>query len=417
MSIKFRAISTLVLLLTTTCVFAENWPAWRGADGKGISQETSLPQKWSATQNIRWKVSLPDIGNSTPVIWNDHVFLTQALDGGKRRALIAFDRKSGKQLWQREVLCDVAETSHKQNPPCSSSAVTDGKSVFAHFASGGVVAYDFSGNQLWHKKFGPVLHRWGNGGSPVIYKNTLIVMQGPGQPTFLAALDKQNGNIVWKSDEVSINSPIFGSWSTPVLLNVGDHDELILPLPGEKIASTGWIKGYNPATGKMLWQCDGLGNEIYTMPIVGPNNKFVVGVSGHKGPIMAVKTGGTGDVTATHRMWRTTEKMPQRIGSGVYHDGHIYLSDANGIAECLDAQTGSVVWKERLGGNLWGSVLLADGKLHVSNLEGDTFVIAASPKYKLIAKNSLAEPIYSAIAVSQGNLFVRTHQHLYCIGE
>jgi outer membrane protein assembly factor BamB len=330
---------------------------------------------------------------------------------------MAFDRKTGRQLWQREVACDVDETSNRQNPPCSSSPVTDGKAVYAHFASGGVVAYDFSGNRLWHRDLGPVLHKWGNGGSPLIYKGFLIVYQGPGEPTFLTALDRRTGKTVWKSDEVGINSPIFGSWSTPVVIRVGRHDELILPLPGGSIGGTGWFKAYDPNNGKMLWRADGLGNEVYAMPIGAPGGEFVVGISGHKGPTMAVRTGGVGDVTISHRLWRTKTKTQQRIGSGIIHGGRLYISNATGILDCLVARTGERVWRKRLGGNLWGSILLADGKLYVSNLEGDTFVVRAGPKFQLIAKNSIGEPTYAALAVSQGELFLRTYQHLYCIGQ
>jgi outer membrane protein assembly factor BamB len=410
-----RFVACLVFLVAAlSFAWAGNWPAWRGPQANGVSDEKGLPLTWSPTQNIRWKAPLPGPGNSTPIIWGDRVFLTQALDGGKRRALIAFDRRTGQKLWQQEVPCEVAETTHRQNPPCSGSPITDGEAVYAHFASGGVLACDFAGKKLWHRDFGPVLHKWGNGSSPVLYKDLLIVFQGPGEPTFLTALDKRTGRTVWKVDETAINSPIFGSWSTPVIVKVGDHDELIMPLPGDKIGGDGLFKGYDPATGKELWRCTGLGTEVYAMPIVSAKNDLVVGISGHNGPTAAVKLGGKGDVTATHLLWRNT-KNPQRVGSGVLHGDHLYLADADGFAECLEAKTGKQVWKERLGGTLWGSLLLAEGRLYVSNLEGKTFVLAASPEFKLLATNDLAEPIYAAPAVAEGELFLRTYQNLYCI--
>lgn len=415
---KTLILCSLILAHSTTGTsFADNWPAWRGADGRGISAERDLPEHWSAEKNIVWKAPLPDVGNSTPIIWGNHVFITQALEKGQRRAVVAFDRKTGKKLWQQDVECAVEETSHRQNPPCSSSPVTDGNAVYAHFASAGVVAYDFDGKLLWQRKFGSVLHRWGNGGSPIIYKDSLIVFQGPGEPTFLTALDRKNGQTLWKVNEVGINSPIFGSWSTPVVVRVDDHDELILPLPGAKIGSIGWFKGYNPENGKTLWQCDGMGNEVYAMPIVGGDGEYVVGISGHNAATMAVRTGGSGDVTKSHRLWTTEMKTPQRIGSGIIQDDRLYISNANGILDCVEARTGKPIWRERLGGNLWGSILLADGKLHVSNLEGDTYIVGTGPEFKLIAKNSLGEPLYAAPAVSQGQFFLRTWKNLYCIGQ
>jgi outer membrane protein assembly factor BamB len=396
-------------------VMADNWPAWRGADGTGISRETGLPVQWSTTQNIRWKVPLPEPCNSTPIVWEDRVFLTQGLNGGKRRALIALDRNTGETLWQQEVTCDIEETTHRQNPPCSSSPITDGKFVYANFASGGILACTLDGKRVWHRDLGPVLSRWGNGGSPVLHGHLLIVFHGPGTPSILYGLDRESGRTVWSSEETAINSPVFGSWSTPVVVRVGDHDELIMPLPGGNVGGPGWFKGYDPATGKVFWQIEGLGNEIYAMPIVGAGGRVIVGVSGHNGPVVAIKPGGSGNVTGTHRLWRIDARNPQRVGSGVIHEGHLFLADATGILQCLKVDTGEPVFQERLGGNLWGSILLAEGRLYLSNLEGDTFVVRASPKFELLATNSIGEPTYAALAVSAGHFFLRTHGHLYCI--
>ena len=397
--------------------WADNWPAWRGPHGTGTYTGPSLPLTWRTKQNVRWKVPLPGPGNSTPIVWAEHVFLTQALEGGKRRAVIAFRRSDGKKLWQREVPCAVAETTHPQNPPCSASPVTDGTAVYAAFASAGVVAYDFQGKRLWHRDLGPVLHKWGNGSSPVLYKDLLIIFHGPGEPALLTALEKHTGKTVWKVDQTAINSPIFGSWSTPVIVRVGGHDELIMPLPGERIGGDGEFRAYDPATGKELWRCKGLGNEVYAMPAVSAAGDMVVGISGHNGPLLAVRPGGRGDVTATHRLWRVGGKNPQRIGAGVLHEGRLYLADAPGFVECLDARTGKIVWKEPVGGNLWGSMLLAGGRLYVTSLEGATFVLASGPKFRLLARNEIGEATYAAPAVARGELLLRTYHHLYCIAQ
>jgi outer membrane protein assembly factor BamB len=294
--------------------------------------------------------------------------------------------------------------------------VTDGTAVYAHFASAGILACDLAGRKLWHRDLGPVLHKFGNGSSPVLYKDLLLVYQGPGEPTFLTALDKRTGKTVWTKQETGINDQNFGSWSTPFVLRVGDQDELIMPLPGDRVGDAGLFKAYDPATGAELWRCAGLGNEVYAMPVVSATGDLIVGISGFQGPTMAVRPGGRGDVTATHRVWRTA-KNPQRIGSGVLHEGYLYLADADGFLECLEAGTGKNVWKERLGGNLWGSLVLADGKIYVSNLEGRTFALAASPKFAVLARNDIGEPTYAALAVSEGELFLRTYQHLYCIAR
>lgn len=415
MRIQFLILCAVSSL--TVPALAENWPAWRGADGTGISREKGLPVKWSGSENIRWKTPLAEPCNSTPIIWDDRVFLTQGLEQGKRRALLALDRKTGKVLWQQEVPCDVEETTHAQNPPCSASPITDGKVVYANFASGGVLACTLDGKRLWHRELGPVLSRWGNGGSPVLYGNLVIVFHGPGTPSILYGLDRESGRTVWSSEETPINSPVFGSWSTPVVVRGEARDELVMPLPGGKVGGEGWFKGYDPASGKALWQIDGLGNEVYAMPILDTAGKVIVGVSGHNGPTLAIRPGGMGNVTETHRLWRTEVKNPQRVGSGIIHDEHLFLADATGVIQCLKVKTGEPVYQERLGGNLWGSILLADGKLYVSNLEGDTYVVRAGPKFELLAKNSVGEPTYAALAPAHGELFLRTHTHLYCIGD
>lgn len=412
-----RMLALCVLIFAAAHAEAGNWPAWRGADGTGISEETDLPVTWSPNDNIRWKLPLTEPCNSTPVIWNDRVFLTQGLNGGKRRALIAVDRATGDIQWQEEVTCPVEETTHRQNPPCSASPVTDGHAIYANFASGGILACSLDGTRLWHRNLGPVLSRWGNGGSPVLYRDLLIVFHGPGTPSILYALDRKTGETVWTSHETAINSPIFGSWSTPVIVSVSGRDELVMPYPGGKIGGPGWFKGYNPRNGESLWQIDGLGNEVYAMPILGDQGKIIVGVSGHNGPTMAIRPGGSGDVTATHRLWRTETKNPQRVSSGVIDQGLLYLADATGILQCVKADTGELVYRERLGGNLWGSILLADNHLYVTNLEGDTFVVNASPEFELISTNSIGEPTYAALAPAHGELFLRTHKHLYCIGN
>lgn len=410
-------IGFIVFVVTSSTVCAANWPAWRGPHGLGIANEESLPLRWGPKENIRWKTPLPGPGNSTPIVWGNHIFLTQALDGGKRRALMAFDRRDGKKLWQQELACSVKETSHPQNPPCAASPVTDGKAVYAHFFSAGVIACDFGGKKLWQRDLGAVLSRWGNGSSPIIYKDLLILFHGPGEPSFLIALDKRTGKTVWKSDETAINSPIFGSWSTPVIVRVGQRDELIMPLPGDKIGGEGYFKAYDPDTGKALWTCNGLGNEIYAMPVVSEKSDLVVGISGHNGPLVAVRPGGRGDVTASHRVWHQTGKNPQRVGTGSIHNGRLYIADAPGFVECLEAATGKTIWKERLGEQLWGSLLLAKNRLYLTSLEGTTFVFETGDTFKLLAKNEMSEPSYAALAASNGELFLRTYKALYCIRQ
>ncbi len=207
---------------------------------------------------------------------------------------------------------------------------------------------------------------------------------------------------MWNTPEDGKNHKLYGSWSTPVVYRAGDHDEFALSMPGE-------LKGFDPLTGKELWRCAGLGPSNYPDTAVGKNVLF--GISGFRKSMMAVRMGGRGDITKTHRLWHVPNTQ-QRVGSGVVHEGQLYVSNATGIAECIDVKNGKTLWRKRLGGNLWGSILLADGKLYASNLEGETFIVAAGPKFELLATNSLDESLYGALAVSDGELFIRTHKHL-----
>lgn len=396
-------------LLAISCnrpAVADNWPAWRGASGTGVADESNLPTKFSPTENVTWKTPLPSPGNSTPIVWQDRVFVTCPIDGGRTRSLICFDRATGKQQWQHDVAFPDKETAHNDNPFCSGSPTTDGQLVYASFGSAGVVACDLSGDVVWTRDLGRLAHVFGPATTPVLYRNLLLIHRGPGEPTHIVALDKRTGKTVWDTAETGINDKLYGSWSTPVIYRAGDHDEFALSMPGK-------LKGFDPLTGKELWSCDGLGPSNYPDTAIGDG--VLIGVSGFRKSMMAVRMGGRGDITKTHRLWHV-EMTQQRIGSGVVRDGHLYVSNATGICECILIETGKTVWKERLGGNLWGSILLAGDRLYVSNTQGEVFVLAASPEFTLIAQNPMNEHIKAAIAPSDGQLFIRTYENLYCIG-
>ena len=386
---------------------AENWPAWRGPKGDGVSQETDLPIDFGAERNVSWKFPLPGPGNSTPIVWDTHVFVTCATDNGKVRSLFCIDRITGRVRWRYGTDYPYQETAHRDNPYCSGSPTTDGALVFASFDSAGIVACDFDGKLVWKRDLGKLKHVFGPSSTPVLYKDLLIVHRGPGDPTHIVALDKRTGKTVWDTPEKGIDDKLYGSWSTPVIYQVNGRDEFALSMPGE-------MKGYDPLTGKELWRCAGLGPSNYPDTAVGAG--ILIGVSGFQKSMMAIRMGGRGVIPASERLWHV-EKTQQRIGSGVVKGGYLFLSNAPGIAECVEVSSGKTVWKERLGGNLWGSVLCAGERLYVANTEGKIFVMAASPKFELLATNDLAEHIKAAIAPSDGQLFVRSYEHLFCVGD
>ena len=328
----------LPTLLFSATAFATNWPTWRGPQGDGTTSETNLPLKWSATENVKWKIDLPGPGNSTPIIWGDRIFLTQAV--GQRRTVMCLDRKDGKVLWQQGPTWSQPEQSHQTNPPCASSPITDGERVIAWFGSAGLYAYDLAGKELWHVDLGKQDHLWGYGSSPVLAGDLCFLNFGPGPRSFVVAVNKRTGKEVWRFEVPPPATPegpgsaqsYTGTWSTPVLAKVDGRDQLLVDLPGA-------VFGLDPATGKEIWHCNGLNPLSYAEPIMVDN--VIVGIGGFNGFAIGVKAGGSGDITATNRLWQD-KRTPQRIGSGVVVDGKIYLGSDPGFVQCIDPQD----WRE-----------------------------------------------------------------------
>ncbi len=427
-----RLLCLLTFCFFATIAHADNWPGWRGAGGQGQSAEKGMPLTWDAKKNVRWKVALPDQGSSTPVIWGDRIFLTQASEksmwppkGGKggqggpaiakRRSLWCLDRASGKVLWQKDVTYDQPESTHGTNPFCSASPATDGERIVVSHGSAGMYCYDFSGKELWKVALGKLEHDWGNASSPVLYGDLAILWCGPGDRTFLLAVDKRTGAKVWQHDETGSDIGAYvGSWSTPMIAKVNGQDQLLLGVPKT-------FKGLDPKTGKELWTCAGLGNLVYTSPLFArtpQGEDIAVQLSGFGGPGLAVKLGGSGDITKD-RLWHHAKGNPQRIGSGVIVGEHLYQFEENGTPRCFELKTGKEVWevKERPGGGAWGSMVHAVGWLYVTDRGGSTYVFAANPKkYEVLATNRLGEHVDASIAISNGDIFIRSFKHLWCIG-
>jgi outer membrane protein assembly factor BamB len=408
-----REFWVVVSILVASCAAADDWPAWRGPRADGYSAEKGLPVKWSPTENVRWKTPLPADGNSTPIISGGRLFLTQATEGGKKRSLWCLDRATGKLLWERTVHYAEKEPTHGTNPYCSASPATDGQRVVVSFGSAGLWCYDFEGQELWRRELGTCLHIWGNAASPVIDGDLVFLNFGPGERTFLLAVDKRTGKDAWKAEEPGGKSgekgsaEWIGSWSTPVVASFDGRKELVLSWPGA-------VKSFDPRTGQVLWTCQGLGRLVYTSPLVAP--EAIVAMSGYSGPSLAVRPGGKGDVTETHRLWRVPSS-PQRIGSGVTVGEHLYIVNEPGTFQCIEWKTGKVLGTERTGGGVWGSLVYADGRLYVTNLDGETLVLAAKPSLEVLSRNPLKERTLASIAVADRAIFVRTYKHLWCLAQ
>jgi outer membrane protein assembly factor BamB len=409
--------------ITAPLADAANWPSWRGdVAGSGITRETNLPLEWSDTKNIRWRVKLPERGNSTAIVWGERVFVNQAVEAENRRTLMCFHRSDGRLLWQKGVVYAARERTHDRNPYCSASPVTDGERVITSFGSAGLACYDLDGRELWRRDLGAIDNLWGNASSPVIFEDLCFHYHGPAKNASLVALDKKTGKTVWKFDEPAWETGdrtdgfkgktngVVGSWSTPIVIRASGCEELIMTFPQEAWA-------FDPRTGRELWRCGGLSPLIYTSPVFGEG--IVVGMGGFYGNSIAVKSGGSGDVTAKQRLWHQV-RSKVGIGSGVVKDGCIYHTQSSGAVTCLKLLTGEQVWEEKpqgVGkkGGCWSSITLAGDRLYYPNQAGDVVVLKAGPKFEQLAVNSLKEPTNASLAVSDGELFLRTETTLWCI--
>jgi outer membrane protein assembly factor BamB len=380
------------------------------------------PLNWTAEENVRWRVDLPEAGNSTPITVHDRVFITQPITEENWRGVFFFDAKNGDLLWKNGLVYDQPERSHRTNPYCSASPSSDGKILVASFGSAGVAAYAVTdGKQLWHRDLGPIDHEWGNSSSPVLFEDWCIHYHGPGKGAFLIALSKKTGETIWRWDEPDWEPGVrtdgfqgqgrgvIGSFSTPILVEVGDRLELIMSFPQE-------LKAFDLPTGKVLWSCGGLNPLVYTSPV--EHNGIVVAMGGYHGNSIAVRTGGEGDVTASHRLWQKVRDNGG-IGTGVMWGGYYFYHDSGGIVSCLDIDTGEIRWKERLPGasKSWGSLLLVGSGIYTLSQTGETVVFEANPeRLNVMAQSSVGEQTNSSLVPSDDRLFIRTHQALWCIG-
>jgi outer membrane protein assembly factor BamB len=400
----------------------EDWPAFRGPSGNGISKETSAPLEWATDKNVRWKTKLPREGNGSPIVSNGCVFLACAEDAkGLRRSLLCFDRESGRQKWVRAVDFGREMPTHKTNLYCGSTPVSDGERVVVWHSSAGLYCYDLEGHELWSRDLGEFEHMWGYGSSPILHNDRIILNCGPGKRTFVTAIDLKTGDTFWEKDEPfngdgerNENGKYMGSWSTPVIANVDGQDQIVCAMATR-------LNGYDPDNGDIIWTCDGIrgpkGDLAYSSPMI--SGELCVMIGGFNGPGLGLKLGGTSDVTATNRLWHN-DKNPQNIGTGVFIGSNIYRSNAGrpSIVQCINPETGKVIWTGPSGGSSWSSVVGTKSHLYLTNQEGTTVVFKANPtKFEAVAKNELHGASNSTMAISDGEIFIRTFEYLYCIAE
>jgi outer membrane protein assembly factor BamB len=436
-----KTAAAAILTLFFSIAYAENWPGWRGPGGLGISEEKGIPVKWDLTRNVKWKVQVPGLGHSSPIVWGNRVLVTTAVSsdpkddywekgfpranqGGPDAAEVSwkvfcFDRDTGKLLWEKTAIRGKpAYSRHTKNSYASQTPVTDGTYVYAFFGSEGLYCYDFQGKLIWSKDLGTFAMRngWGMGSSPVLYED--LVIQVCDQETggsFIIALDKNSGKTVWKTDREEASS-----WSTPYLYLQGKRPELI-------VNATTAIRSYDPVTGILLWECRGPATSI-TTPTPTFSNGLIIVSSGFVAepirPITAFRPGATGDITleegrkeSDYIAWRQLTAAPY-IPSPLAYGDYIFVLFDQGFISCYEVKTGKEIYgKTRIdvGASFSASPVAVDGKLYCVSEDGDVYVIRAGAQYELLAKNPIGESMMASPAVSDGKMFVRTLKHLYCV--
>jgi outer membrane protein assembly factor BamB len=384
-----------------------NWPRWRGPEQNGHTAETNLPVKWTAS-NVVWKTALPGIGQSSPIIWGDRIFLTSALEKGAERLVFCVDRKSGKIVWQQTAWKGAPEKSHVMNGWASASCVTDGEVVIAFFGIGGLHAYTIEGKPLWSKDLGNFEGPWGTAACPILIDGNVIQNCDADSNACLVAFEKRTGKEVWRAKRKD-----YRGWSTPFVANAGKRSEIVLN--GHE-----GVQAYDPATGRELWFCKSpVGRGEPTPTPAGDGLCIVNGLKG--GEIYSVRPGGKGDVTNTQMIWHTPRRGARDTPSPIVVGDYITVIDMDGTATCYSAADGHIYWKNRLEGKYSGSPISADGLIYFLNEDGKTTVIKPGPKLDVVAENSLPaskdEIFRATLTPLGGQFFARSTTVLYCIGK
>ena len=414
-----RFVSTaLATLLLVSLASADNWPQWRGPHLNGICDEKNLPTRWSSEENITWKLAMPSWSGSTPIIWGDIIFLNVA--EGDDLFLWAVGRKKGDILWKKRV--GAGNVKMRKQNMSSPSPVTDGKSVYLITGQGAFKGFDFSGAELWsreiQKDYGRFGLNWGYASSPLLYEDSLYVQVLHGMrttdPSYVLRIDKKTGKTIWRVERPTKairESP--DSYTTPALLRYGGSIEIV-------ITGGDCVTGHDLASGKELWRSDGLNpennpnNRIVASPVVADE---VIYAPTRVRPLLAIKAGGRGNITETHRLWsfQNGPDVPTPVTDGKY----FYSVDDRGVMWCLNAKTGQPIWgPQRIQPATYSSSpILADGKIYITNEDGLTTVVKAGPVFEVLAQNNLNDYCLSSPAVSEGQIFIRTAQYLYCIGK
>jgi outer membrane protein assembly factor BamB len=403
-----RMAEAIVALVFPVVLGAADWSGWRGPEGTGVSSDTGLPVRWSATKNVRWKVPLHGAGVSAPVVSNGRVFLTSS-DGRQsdRLHLSCYAADDGRLLWRSHFFGSaVSEGQFAPGGMAVPTPATDGKRVYALFGTGDLVCLDFEGKPVWMRslaqEYGPFRNRWGMAASPLLVDGLLVVQVDHWGRSYLLGVDAATGANRWRTErDASVN------WTSPVAARVRGKTQILA-------AGTYVLKGYDAGSGAELWSVRGLQMQCIPSPVVCGDRVFAV--SGRDFYALAVRLNGSkGDLTDSHVLWKVRSGgayVPSPLCLGEY----CYYLEDNGWANCLKADSGERVWRERVSGKYSASPVAGDGKLYFANEQGVVTVVEAGAQFRVLGRNELGEALVASPAIAGGRLFLRGDKHLWCIG-
>lgn len=397
----------LLLMSLATLVRAENWPQWRGPRLDGTSAEKNVPTHWSATSNVVWKIALPGLGHASPIVWNDQIFTVTALPGTQERVLLALSRKDGRIDWQQPVLNSPLEKKHMLNSHASSTPACDGERVFVAFLDRNemvVAAYDLSGKQQWLVRPGKFSSMHGFCSSPILFEDKVIVNGDHDGDGYMVALERATGKQLWKIDRPNKTR----SYCVPLIRKIDGRTQMILT--GSKCTTS-----YDPDNGKLHWIMDGPTEQFVASPVFSERDDLVVITAGFpEYHTLAIKADGDGKVGAEKVAWRTT-KGAVYVPSPIIEGEYFLIISEGGVAHCFETKTGKILWQERMGTH-HASLVSANGLVYFLNDNGVMNVVKPGPEFQRVAQNELGEKCFPSPAISEGQIFIRTDKHLFCIG-
>lgn len=398
-------VPVLCLIGCTTSAMGETlWPRWRGPLGTGHATTTDLPVRWTP-DDVNWATELPGRGQSSPVVWKDNIFLTAAEESGRERVVICLDSATGKIRWRKTAWSGEPEPIHKMNSHASATCVTDGEHVYAFFGKGGLHCFRFNGEKIWSRNLGNFAGPWGTAASPILVDDLLIQNCDADDAAFLLAVDKHTGKDKWRTPRFQARG-----WSTPILNEVDGRQELVVNgEPG--------VHAYDLASGKELWFCKG--DRGRGTPTVTPYKDLLIAVSGRPGDMFAFRGGGSGQVNATHEVWRTARRSGRDLPSPIVVGDHLFVMNMKGVGTCYDAANGKTLDVARIGGNFSASPIAANGLVYIPSESGETVVLRLGSKVEIVARNRVSnnqDEVFRASVTPLGpRLLIRSDRTLYCV--